>query len=73
MFDVNRDTYGDLEADWLIANLSVDHRGLQERPKEEKFLHFSGSRLLRNIQEGSLCFLFSLKALELCNMSKGQT
>lgn len=39
------DTYGDLKVDGLIANLSVNHCGLQERAKEEKLLDLSSSRL----------------------------
>lgn len=42
---VVRDTYGDLEVDWLIADLSVNHSGLQERAEEEKLLDLSSSRL----------------------------
>lgn len=38
-------TYGDLKIDGLITNLSVDHCGLQERPKEEKFLNLSSCSL----------------------------
>lgn len=42
---VVRDTYGDLKVDRLIADLSVNHCGLQERAKEEKLLNLSSSRL----------------------------
>lgn len=38
-------TYGDLKVDGLITNLSVNHCGLQKRPKEEKLFNLPGSSL----------------------------
>ena len=38
-------TYSELKVDRLISDLPVDHRGLQERPEEEKLLNLPGSRL----------------------------
>ena len=33
-------TYCNLEADWFVPDLPVNHGGLQERPEEEELLHF---------------------------------
>lgn len=43
--EVMESTYGDLKVCRLIANLSVNHCGLQERTEEEKFLNLSSCSL----------------------------
>lgn len=44
-YELMGNTYGDLKVYGFITNLPVNHCGLQERPKQEKFLNLPSCRL----------------------------
>lgn len=57
-------TYGDLKVYGFIANLSVDHRGLQERSKEEELFDLSCSCLQNGQQKAKSDLLILVLSLQ---------